>query len=130
MVFTSAEGGGSCTIDKDAAAGKFSFVCFVNDAIGEKAVNGSLVTLTFKATNTGTATLNYTCSGTSTTDSNISKISTVADLITCTSNQSGSYTITASDGDDTEATSTPTVTGTTTSSELPQTGSTGVTIGL
>lgn len=131
MVFSSVDGGGDCSIDEDAAAGKFKFSCYANSAVGEEAVNGALVVLTFKATNVGTAALNYICSGTSTTDSNISKISTVADIITCSSNQSGSYVISAADGSSSEEEATPTPTeATTTTSELPQTGSTGVTVGL
>lgn len=132
MVFASSEDGGSCTIDKTAAAGKFSFSCYSNSSVGDKAVSGNLVTLTFKAIATGTASLNYTCSGTSTTDSNIVKSTTVTDVITCASNQSGSYTIGSGSSSTTESTSTPTsaTTTTTTSSELPKTGTTGVTVGL
>lgn len=126
MVFASSEDGGSCTIDKTAAAGKFSFSCYSNSSVGDKAVSGSLVTINFKAKATGTATLNYTCSGTSTTDSNIVKSSNVTDVITCASNQSGSYTI-GSGSSTTESTTAPT---STTTSELPQTGSTGMTVGL
>lgn len=128
MVFASSEDGGSCTIDKSAADGKFSFSCYSNSTVGDKAVSGSLVTLTFEAVSSGTATLNYTCTSGSTTDSNIVKSSTVTDVITCSSNQSGSYTISGETTTSSDATSTPTPTGT--SSELPQTGSTGLTIGL
>ncbi|MDD4937767.1 MAG: cohesin domain-containing protein [Candidatus Shapirobacteria bacterium] len=132
MVFASSEDGGSCTIDKTAADGKFSFSCYSNSTVGDRAVSGNLITINFKGTSTGTASLNYTCASGSTTDSNIVKSSTVTDVITCGSNQSGSYTISEGDGDssdDEETTSTPTPTSTT-SSELPQTGSVGVTVGL
>lgn len=130
MVFADSDYGGSCTIDKTAADGKFSFSCYSNSTVGDKAVNGSLVTLTFEAVSSGTASLNYTCTSGSTTDSNIVKSSSVTDIITCSSDQSGSYTISgASTTTDDGATSTPTPTGTTTS-ELPQTGATGMTVGL
>ena len=126
MVFEDVDGGGYCSIKKEI--GTVSYSCAANDTIGDKAVNGNLVTLTFKAINTGTATLSYTCSS-STTDSNIIGSSSIVDIITCGSNQSGSYVIGSSSSS--TSTSTPTPTGaTTTSTSLPRTGNTGATIGL
>lgn len=128
MVFLNVDGGGACSIKQET--GTLSYSCWANDTVGDTTVNGPLVKLTFKATNTGTAALSYTCS-TSTKDSNIIGVSSIVDIITCSSNQSGSYTIgTASS----TSTSTPVPTSaesnTTTTSTLPQTGSTGVTVGL
>lgn len=134
MVFLSSEDGGSCSIDKSVAAGKFSFSCYSNSSIGDKVAKGNLVVITFKGKSTGTASLNYTCTSGSTTDSNIVKSSTVTDVISCSENQSGSYTIQSSSSSDDEEEdsdeSTPTPTTTSTSSELPQTGGWGTTLGL
>lgn len=131
MVFANVDGGGYCSIKKEA--GTVSYSCAANDTIGDKAVNGSLVTLTFKATNTGTANLSYTCSS-ATTDSNIIGSSSIVDIITCSSNQSGSYVIGNSTSSTTTSTPTPTTasttTTTTTTTVLPKTGNTGVTVGL
>lgn len=123
MVFKDVDGGGACTI-KDEEDGKFSFACYANQSYGDKSVSGDLVKLTFKATSTGTASLSYTCANGSTSDSNIVGVSSITDIAVCGSNQSGSYTI----GDGTSSTSASTPTGTTTS--LPKTGNTGVTVGL
>lgn len=127
MVFEDVEGGGACTV-KNEEDGKFSFACYANQSYGDKAVNGALVKLTFKALTTGTGTLNYTCSSGSTSDSNIVGSSTVNDIITCGSNQSGSYTIGSSSGS--TSTSTPTPATSTTTTTLPKTGNTAVTVGL
>lgn len=127
MVFESVEGGGACTV-KNEEDGKFSFACYANQSYGDKAVNGALVKLTFKALTTGTGTLNYTCSSGSTSDSNIVGSSTINDIITCSSNQSGSYTIGSSSGS--TSTSTPTPATSTTTTTLPKTGNTAVTVGL
>lgn len=132
MVFSSSEDGGNCAIDKTASAGKFSFSCYSNSSVGDKVAKGDLVVITFKGKATGTAALNYTCASGSTTDSNIVKSSTVTDVIGCSENQSGSYTInSSSSGSSDTTTSAPTATGTiTASSELPKTGGVGVTLGL
>jgi hypothetical protein len=122
MVFLNSDGGGACSIDNSTSAGKFSYSCYANQATGDKAVSGNLVTLTFKATATGTASLGYTCASGSTTDSNIVKSGAVTDIVTCGSNQSGSYTIGGSSSTTTDIT--------TTTSELPKTGAVGATFGL
>ena len=86
-----------------------------------------VATLTFKPIAAGSATVNLTCAAGSFDDSNIFNESS-EDIITCASNQSGIYTITAVGGEET-STAEPTTgvvettTATTTSSELPQTGS-------
>lgn len=126
MVFNETDGGGNCSINT-ATAGKFSFTCYSNDALTDKAVNGSLVVLNFKAKATGTATVNFTCTSGSTTDSNIVKTSTSGDVIVCGENVNGSYTIGEASG---ESSSTSTNTPVPTSSTLPKTGSVGVTFGL
>ncbi len=123
MVFESTDGGGSCSISSSAGTGKFSFTCYSNDALTDKAVNGPLVVLNFKAIATGTATVGFTCTNGSTTDSNITKTSTSGDVIACGENVGGSYTIGESDGS--AATNTPTG-----ASSLPKTGSVGMTLGL
>lgn len=128
MVFSNVEGGGSCSIKKET--GTVSYSCWANDTVGDSTVNGSLVKLTFKATNTGTATLSYTCS-TSTKDSNIIGVSSIVDIITCSSNQTGSYIIgSGSSNTPTPTSSSSTAAPTAVSTSLPQTGSTGVTVGL
>jgi len=124
MVFESTDGGGNCSINT-ATAGKFSITCYSNDALTDKAINGPLVVLNFKAKATGTATVGFTCASGSTTDSNIVKTSTSGDVIVCGENVGGSYTIGESDGDggsDSATTTTPT--------SLPKSGNTGVTLAL
>lgn len=130
MVFLNVDGGGACSIKQET--GTLSYSCWANDTVGDSTVSGSLVKLTFKAISTGTATLSYTCS-TSTKDSNIIGVSSIVDIITCSSNQSGSYTIGTASSASTPTptpTSASTTTTTTTTTTLPQTGSTGMTIGL
>jgi hypothetical protein len=132
LVFVSGGSLGACSTKKDAV-GKFSFTCYSNDSVDDKVIKGNLVVLTFRAKTTGTANVSFTCANGSTTDSNIIKSATATDIITCSSNDSGSYTIDASsDGDSSgeEDTTEPTATRTTTSSELPKTGGIGSTIGL
>lgn len=142
MVFNSTTTGGSCmpSSSTEWASGKFGITCYSNMSSGDEAVNGNLAILTFKAKTTGTANVNFTCNG-GTDDSNIIQSATVKDIIVCSANGSGSYTITAATGGTTETTPTPTVTTTTTSSttatttaaaaaELPQTGGIASTVGL
>lgn len=79
-----------------------------------------LLKITFKPKATGTATLNYTCLPGSVVETNI--ISQAgSDVVDCSANQSGSYTIEAGTGGDNTpaATATPVPSGT---SSLPQTG--------
>lgn len=123
MVFESSDSGGNCSINT-STAGKFSFTCYSNDSLSDKAVSGSLVVLNFKAASTGTAAVSFTCTNGSTTDSNIVKTSTSGDVIVCGENVAGSYVIGESSGDDNESTATPT------SGTLPKTGSVGTTLGL
>ena len=129
MVFESTDGGGNCSIDS-STVGKFSFTCYSNDSLTDKALAGSLIVLNFKAKATGTAAVAFTCSSGSTTDSNIVKSSTSSDVIVCGENINGSYTI--GEGGGSTATNTPTSTSTTTTTTttLPKTGSVGMTLGL
>ncbi|MBI2465532.1 hypothetical protein HYV64_05305 [Candidatus Shapirobacteria bacterium] len=80
-----------------------------------------LLKITFRPKATGSATLNYTCLSGSVVETNI--ISQVgADVVDCSANQGGSYTINAGIGGNNsapEATATPVPEG---SSDLPQTG--------
>jgi len=104
-----------------------------------------LIKITFKPKTTGVASLNYTCVTGSVTESNIIKAATAEDVVDCSANQSGSYTIASSTGGGTITTPTvvPTTassgdltaddgeeTTTTTSSELPQTGAMENTIAM
>jgi hypothetical protein len=116
-------------------SGKFDFTCASDEMVSheDKAIKGELVVITFKAKNTGTANLNFTCQSGSTVDSNIFNTSG-DDIIDCSANQSGSYTIVAAAGgsnDSVDPTSTPRPTSSSTSSrQLPRTGGVGPTMGL
>lgn len=95
--------------------------------------NGLVATITFSPLASGTAAVNFICNPPPATDeSNIIDKITVQDIIVCTSNVNGSYTLTTSSG--TQATSTPTPgTGATTSPATPTPptpGSLTQTIGL
>jgi len=142
-------------------AGTFEFSCASKNmnAFEDTVITGELAVVTFKAKSTGTAALNFTCSPGSTTDSNIFN-SDINDVISCSANSVGSYTITAGSSSTTvtptptkattvtptpttttNTTVTPTSTTTTSSSSttltptnattsLPQTGAVGSTVGL
>ncbi len=116
--------------------GKFDVSCTSSNMSGLEtvAIKRDLVAVVFKAKAEGVASLNFSCSSGSSIDTNIFNASAV-DVIECSSNQSGSYTITAaSSGGTSEPTATPTpttaATTTTTSSSLPQTGVIENTVGL
>ena len=123
MVFESTESGGNCSINS-SSAGKFSFLCYSNDTLNDKVINGNLVVLNFKAKATGTAVVNFTCANNSFTDSNIVKTATASDVIVCGENVGGSYIITAGAGGATTTTTTAVA------AELPQTGGIASTVGL
>lgn len=127
MVFDSTDGRGSCSIDT-STSGKFSFTCYSNDSLTDKAQNGSLVVLNFKAKATGTAAVTFTCTNGLTTDTNIIKTSTSADVAVCGENVNGSYTI--GESSSTTTTTTSTSAPVSTSTTLPQTGSVEMTLGL
>ncbi|MDD4410323.1 MAG: cohesin domain-containing protein [Candidatus Shapirobacteria bacterium] len=139
MAFNKSVSGGSCSNNSTAewATGKFSAVCYSSMTAGDQITTGNLMVITFKAKAVGTATVGYTCDGTS-GDSNITQTSPIKDIIVCSANGSGSYTITAATGD--AATPTPTtgsstststtVTPTTVPTQLPQTGGVATTVGL
>lgn len=133
MVFKDNESGGGCTVSSTAGVGNFGFSCYSNDTLTDKAVNGDLMVLNFKAKATGTAVVGFNCTSGSTTDSNIVKMSTSNDIIVCSENVPGSYTINSS-GSSSTTTNTPTPTttssSTVTASELPKTGGVGATLGL
>jgi LPXTG-motif cell wall-anchored protein len=135
MVFDSTDGGGDCSIDSTATAGKFNFSCYSNNALNDKTAVGDLVVITFKAKANGTAVASFTCASGSTTDSNIVKSSTATDVISCSDNVGGSYTISGTSSTTTTATNTPAATSAvtstaTTSAELPKTGGVATTFGL
>lgn len=135
-------------------AGTFEFSCASKNmnAFEDTVITGELAVVTFRAKATGTAALNFTCSSGSTIDSNIFN-SDINDVISCSANSVGSYTITAGSSSTTvtptttttvtpttTTTVTPTVTTTSSSSttltptsattSLPQTGAVGSTVGL
>ena len=130
----------------DNTAGTFEFSCVSTNmsAFDDAVINGELAVVTFKAKAIGTAALNFTCSSGSTIDSNIFN-SDINDVISCSANSVGSYTITTGNAT-TTITPTPTTsttTGTTditstitpttsteTTATLPQTGAMGATVGL
>lgn len=137
----------------DNTAGTFEFSCASTNmsAFEDTVINGELAVVTFKAKAIGTAALNFTCSPGSTVDSNIFN-SDINDVISCSANSVGSYTITAgtsvttptptttvvttptpTTSTTTATTVTPTTstaTTTTTTTTLPQTGGVSSTIGL
>ena len=80
-----------------------------------KTGTGILATITFKGKSTGTALVSFTCQSGLTTDSNINEGS--VDVIVCSTNGSGSYTISSSTSSATQSSSLET-----TASALPQTG--------
>lgn len=117
--------------------GKFDFSCASSEVSGleDKVITGDLAVVTFKTKAVGVASMGFSCTSGSSIDSNIFKSSGV-DVIDCATNQSGSYTITASTGEST-ATATPTTSATTTATpttkvttELPKTGGIASTLGL
>ena len=142
MAFNKNIAGGSCTSgsESDWASGKFSGICYSSLSAGDEIVVGNLMTITFKAKAVGVANVNYTCNGLP-GDSNITQTDPVRDIIVCSANGSGSYTITEADGTSTvtptaaTATTTTTTTAATatitgTAAELPQTGGIASTVGL
>jgi len=68
--------------------------------------DGLIATVNFTPLGTGTAAVSFTCTADSTTESNIVEKITVKDIIVCSANVNGSYTLTA--GGASQPTSTPT----------------------
>jgi len=117
----------------DNAAGTFAVTLTPVGSIYEgQAVDEVFLRLSFKAKAAGVASVNFTCNAGAVTESNIINQNAL-DVVECASNQSGSYTINASGGDDgggdTVETPTPT-TSTSGGDELPQTGSVAQTLGM
>ncbi len=121
----------------DNNAGTFTVVLTPTGSIHEgQAIDEAFLRLNFKAKAAGTASVNFTCEEGSIMESNLINQSAV-DIVECTSNQSGSYTITA--GSEAVATATPvpttaagaTAAPTTAAAELPETaGGAATTVGL
>lgn len=113
----------------DNAAGTVNVALLPTSATTNLAetARGDLITLTFKAKNTGTASLGFSCVSGNISDTNVISPD-LADVVDCSANQSGSYTITAGVGGQSTtvtpaATTTRSVTTpTTVPSSLPQTG--------
>lgn len=118
---------GDKNIDNTAGTVKVALIPAVSSSLDSKVVAGGVAKLTFRAKATGVASALFTCTAGNLNDSNIIDPNS-ADVITCGSNQSGSYTITAGTGG--ESTPVPTLAATTTSSELPRTGVDGPTVAL
>ncbi len=105
-----------------------------NSSVYEGVVaNHELLKVTFKAKATGTATFNFVCAAGSVTDSNIINQSG-SDVISCGSNNSGSYTINEGSNPTSVPTSistpVPTTPGTTPTTTLPDAGIVETTVGL
>jgi len=92
--------------------------------------NQPILKITFKAKVAGVASFNYTCSAGSTNDCNVVSADSYDDVIVCSSNQSGSYTIQAGTGGAVATIAPSPSTTTTTTSELPQTGMVEYTVGF
>jgi len=89
---------------------------------------GELLTITFKAKATGSASVSFDCAAGSSIDTNIISVDS-GDIIDCDSNKNGLYTIEAGSGGEATPT-TGEVENTPTTGELPQTGIIDQTIGL
>jgi len=120
----------------DINAGTFSATLTPTSSSSLEGVvaNHGLIKLTFRGKSAGTGNVALTCQQGSINDANILNPSSV-DVATCSSNQSGSYTLTASTTTTTSPTATPTpttapVTTTSATNTLPETGSLGATVGL
>lgn len=100
-----------------------------------KVASGPLLTVNFKAKASGTASVSLVCQSGSVSDTNIINQQAV-DVVSCSSNQAGSYSITDSGSSSSVSSSSPTSTPTptpttsTTSTQLPKTGGVSQTIGL
>lgn len=112
----------------DNNAGKFEITLnpTSSSVYDYKPANEALLTINFKAKATGTANVNLTCQQGSVSDTNIIN-DKAADVVSCSSNQSGSYNITSGGGSNPTSAPAPTKTPTT---QLPRTGGIGSTIGL
>jgi LPXTG-motif cell wall-anchored protein len=119
----------AANIDNTAGTFTLMLVSSKMDPYQSAVINGPVVKLTFAGKIAGTGTVNFTCSGTSYEDSNIFNPDN-ADVIVCTSNQSGSYTFTGVGGDDTDPAPTDAVVAATGETELPKTGSASTILGL
>jgi len=74
---------GKC-VNFDSSLGKFIASCFTNESSNDRAVNGKLLTLIFKAKALGKAEFSFDCVSRSTLDSNI--VSNTEDVIACEQN--------------------------------------------
>jgi hypothetical protein len=131
----------------DNAAGRFDipFSSTVMSDLEASPVSGNLAQVTFRAKAAGTVALNFTCVQNDTRDTNIFRSGTSTDVVTCSANQNGSYTIGSSVAPTPTVASGPTPTsgpplptstpiisnpGSSPTPTLPQTGSVGATIGM
>jgi len=124
----------------DNVTGRFDipFSSTVMSDLDATPVIGNLATITFKAKASGTVAVNFTCVQSDTRDTNIFRSGTSTDIVVCSANQGGSYTVNSgsSDGGTPLPTSTPIVSNPgstatpTPTAVLPQAGNLGATIGV
>ena len=127
---------GSAEIDQTNGTIRFGCIGNVFDENLIKPIKTDVIVITFKAIDSGTATVKFDCTAGSGADTNIAAVS--GDIVSCSDNSSGSYTITGDGSSVTpETTSTPTSSETTItptsaspSTQLPRTGGVETTIGL
>ena len=100
----------------------------VADSNAPKTGTGTLATINFKAKKAGTARLTFSCQSGSTADSNINEGQ--IDVIVCSANGTGSYTITTAAATVPVGGEEATSTGEATSTALPETGVFELTAGL
>jgi len=81
--------------------------------------NGLIATVNFNPLASGTAAVNFLCTPGSTTDSNIVEKISITDIIVCSSNINGSYSLSPSAGSENPAEQTPTPTSTSTPTSAP-----------
>lgn len=146
MVF---DGFGGCPLLDKTTLGEFGVGCLSEQTYNDKAVNGDLAVLNFRAKKTGTAKVEYKVCSSATSDNNIFLTSSITDVIVCSENVPGIYIIKegtspaptstpniSTPNTSTLNTATPTTSFTSTSNttnntaELPQTGGVGTTFGL
>lgn len=129
---------GTKNIDNTAGTIKIGLNPTSTNNMAATTASGGLLTINFKAKNTGVAAATFTCAPGNLNDTNIID-PTYNEIIDCASNQSGSYTINAGSSTTPSNTPTPTpvtssgstvTTPTNTPANLPQTGTDGPTIGL
>lgn len=118
----------SLTKTIDNTNGRLNIYASVQSAAYAYSGSTTLATISLKGTATGASTFEFLCTAGSTTDSNITNLNG-QDILDCSLLTNGSYTITsASTATNPTATPTTTTTDQTTDEELPESGTTEITI--